>query len=130
MTLLMFIWTVSCFRLMANTTSVSQGDPCGPAAFPFLPKAGVDVFVTESGGKLAQMSGERSLLGFCSHVLQDRLPLRGAEESDTLRVRPGAGDLRWPRPPGDMLLPAACSEKTLGDWGMCWAPVLRSHVPQ
>lgn len=28
MTLLMFIWTVSCFKLMANTTSVSHGDPC------------------------------------------------------------------------------------------------------
>lgn len=57
------------------------------------------------------------------------LPLRGAEESDTLLVRPGAGDLRWPRPLGDMLLPVECSEKTLGDWGMC-VPVLPSQVLQ
>lgn len=28
MTLLMFICTVSCFRLMANTTRVSHGAPC------------------------------------------------------------------------------------------------------
>lgn len=48
MTLLMFIWTVSCFKLMANTTRVSHGAPCWPDAFPFLLKEGVDVFVTES----------------------------------------------------------------------------------
>lgn len=48
MTLLMFICTVSCFRLMANTTSVSHGAPCWPVAFPFLPRDGVDVLVTES----------------------------------------------------------------------------------
>lgn len=48
MTLLMFICTMSCFKLMANTTSVSHGAPCWPAAFPFLLKEGVDDFVTES----------------------------------------------------------------------------------
>lgn len=48
MTLLMFIWTVSCFKLMANTTSVSHGAPCGPAVLLFLLKEGVEVFVTES----------------------------------------------------------------------------------
>lgn len=60
MTLLMFIWTVSCFKLMANTTSVSHGAPCCPAAFPFLLKEGVDVFVTESGWeyeKISKVSG-------------------------------------------------------------------------
>lgn len=48
MTLLMFICTVSCFKLMANTTKVSHGAPCWPVAFPFLLREGVDVFVTES----------------------------------------------------------------------------------
>lgn len=67
MTLLMFIWTVSSFRLMANTTSVSQGDPCWPAAFPFLPKEGVEVFVTESK-EMKRFWWEDLLLGFIWHV--------------------------------------------------------------
>lgn len=46
-TLLMFIWTLSCLRLMANTTSVSHGEPCCAAAFPFR-NDGVEVLVTES----------------------------------------------------------------------------------
>ena len=53
-TLLMFIWTLSCLRLMANTTSVSQGVPWGPAAFPFLAEDGVDVLVTESGRQTSE----------------------------------------------------------------------------
>lgn len=64
------------------------------------------------------------------HICLIILPLLGAEESDTLLVRPGAGDLRWPRLLGDMLLPVRWSEKTLGDWGMCCVPVLPSHVLQ
>ena len=48
-TLLMFIWTLSCLRLIANTTSVSHGVPCGPETFPFLAEDGVDVLVTQSG---------------------------------------------------------------------------------
>lgn len=51
MTLLMFIWTVSCFRLMANTTRVSHGAPCWLAVLPFLLQEGVEVFVTESRGE-------------------------------------------------------------------------------
>lgn len=57
MTLLMFIWTVSCFRLMANTTKVSHGDPCWPAALPFLLNDGVEVFVTESICEHTKMRG-------------------------------------------------------------------------
>lgn len=51
MTLLIFIWTLSCFRLMANTTSVSHGVPCWPAVLPFLLNDGVEVLVTESTPK-------------------------------------------------------------------------------
>lgn len=54
----MFIWTVSCFRLMAKTTSVSHGDPCWPADFPFFPKEGVDVLVTESAGERTEVRRE------------------------------------------------------------------------
>lgn len=56
MTLLIFIWTVSCFKLMANTTNVSHGAPCWPAALPFLLNEGVDVLVTESGWEGIKMS--------------------------------------------------------------------------
>lgn len=69
MTLLMFIWTVSCFKLMANTTRVSHGAPCWPAAFPFLLKDGVDVFVTESTQwctKIREQSAELLWRASCS----------------------------------------------------------------
>lgn len=47
MTLLIFIWTFSCFKLIANTTSVSHGVPCWLAAlFDLL--TGVDVLEIES----------------------------------------------------------------------------------
>lgn len=124
MTLLMFIWTVSCFRLMANTTSVSHGDPCWPADFPFFPKAGVDVLANGSEGERSKVRRKPAPGRFDP---RGQLPVLGADESDTLRVRPGAGDLRCPRPPGDML---ECSEKTLGDCGACDAAELPSHVLQ
>lgn len=57
------------------------------------------------------------------------LPRLGAEESETLLVRPGAGDLRWEKPPGDMLAAAEWSENTPGA-GVAWPPVLPSQVRQ
>lgn len=92
MTLLIFIWTFNCLRLIANTTSVSHGVPCWLAAlFDLL--TGVDVFEIES--------------------------LRGTEESETLLDLMEAGDLRLcAAVPGDMVLLVMCSLNTLGDCGI------------
>lgn len=68
-TLLMFIWTVSCFKLMANTTNVSHGAPCWPAALPFLLKDGVDVFVTESEMKNEWRLKKKQSGEFCNFPL-------------------------------------------------------------
>ena len=53
------------------------------------------------------------------------LPCLGAEESDTLLVRTGMGDLRWEKPPRDVL--TKWSENKLGE---AWPPVLPSQVLQ
>lgn len=74
-----------------------------------------------AGGGGGQRSGGHSLRpGPGTRALeQAELPLRGTEESDTLLDRADAGDLRLCAAPGDTVLLARCSLKTLGDGGMC-----------
>lgn len=94
MTLLMFIWTLSCLRLMANTTSVSHGEPCCAAAFP-LRNDGVEVLVTES----VETHRHTSLVFICkpqSSTLSTELQQHvHVYLCAALRSRTRCGNVRW-----------------------------------